>query len=121
MIMFRGCKIAFYKLNFQRAHFTNYHHMSESILNLVNLFLGKGRSCRPEMFCQKSVFENFAKCTKNTYVGVSVFEVCNFIVQETLAQVFAFKFCENFKNTFFCRRPPVAASVKTYQLKNISK
>ena len=57
MIMFRGCKIAFYKLNFQRAHFTNYHHMSESILNLVNLFLGKGRSCRPEMFCQKSVFE----------------------------------------------------------------
>ena len=37
-------------------------------------------------------------------------QACNFIKKETLAQVFSCQFCENFKNTFFCRTPPVAAS-----------
>ena len=34
----------------------------------------------------------------------------NFIKKETLAQVFSCKICEIFKNTFFYRIPPVAAS-----------
>ena len=35
---------------------------------------------------------------------------CNFIKTETLAQVFSYEFCENFKNTYFYRTPVVAAS-----------
>ena len=34
-----------------------------------------------------------------------------FIKKETLAQVFSCEFCEIFKNTFFYRIPPLAASV----------
>ena len=33
-----------------------------------------------------------------------------FFKKETLAQVFSCEFCEIFKNTFFKRKPPVAAS-----------
>ena len=37
-------------------------------------------------------------------------KACNFIKKETVAQVFSSEFCENSKNTFFYRTPPVAAS-----------
>ena len=37
-------------------------------------------------------------------------EACNFLKKETPAQVFSYEFCEIFKNTFFYRTPPVAAS-----------
>ena len=36
-------------------------------------------------------------------------QACNFIKEETLAQVFSCKFCASFKNTFLYRTPPVAA------------
>ena len=36
---------------------------------------------------------------------------CNFIKNETLAQVFSCEFCEISQNTFFYRTPPVAASL----------
>ena len=52
---------------------------------------------RPELFCKKNV------------------EACNFIKKQTLAQVFFCEFCENFKNTFFYRTPPVAASGRKEQ------
>ena len=41
-------------------------------------------------------------------------ETCNLIKKETLAQVFSFEFCKIFKNTFFYRTPPVAASVAIF-------
>ena len=58
---------------------------------------------------------------KNTCVDVSVSEACNFIKKETTAEVFSCDFCEIFKNIFTIEKPPVAASVKIYQLKIISK
>ena len=42
--------------------------------------------------------------------GVKKADACNFIKEETLAQVFSCDFWENFKNTFFHRKPLVAAS-----------
>ena len=42
-------------------------------------------------------------------------QACNFIKKETVAQVFSCEFYEIFKNTFFHRAPPVAASVLGYQ------
>ena len=65
----------------------------------------KCRSSRLEVFCQKGVLKNFSKFTvKHLCLA------CNFIKKETLAQVFSCEFRENFKNTFFNRTPPVAAS-----------
>ena len=37
-------------------------------------------------------------------------QTCNFIKKETLALVLSCEFCEIFKNTYFHRTPPVAAS-----------
>ena len=53
---------------------------------------------------------------ENTCARVSFLiklQACNFTKNETLAQVFPCEFCENSKNNFSYRAPPVAASVKT--------
>ena len=65
-------------------------------------------SCRLEVFCKRGVLKNFAKFTRKTSLP-------EFIKKETQAQVFYYEFCEDFKNTFFYRTPPVAAS-DTWQL-----
>ena len=66
---------------------------------------GKARSSRPKLF--KGVLENFSKFT-----GKHVCQSLNFIKKETLAQGFSYEFCKIFKNTFFHRTPPEAASEK---------
>ena len=38
-------------------------------------------------------------------------KACNFIIKESLAQVFSCEFCKISKNTYFYRTPPVAASI----------
>ena len=64
------------------------------------------RSSRPEVFCIKDVFRNFAKFTeKYLYQGF------NFIKKETLAQMFSCVYCEISNNIFSYRTPPVTASV----------
>ena len=74
---------------------------------------GKLRSSRPELFCEKGLLKNFAKFRgKHLCQSLLLNKVvaCNFIKKETLAQVFSCGFCEIFRNTFFCRAPPVPAS-----------
>ena len=44
---------------------------------------------------------------------ICIFQACNFIKEETLAQMFSYEFCKIFKNTFSYRTPLVAASVDT--------
>ena len=72
------------------------------------------------MFCKKGVLENFAKFTgKNTCVRVSFLiklqaSGLQLIKKETLVQVFTCGFCEIFKNAYFYRTLPVAASVSIY-------
>ena len=46
-------------------------------------------------------------------------EARNFIKKDTLPQVFSCEFCEIFKNRFFYRTPPMAASVHLLFLSNI--
>ena len=56
---------------------------------------------------KKSVVKNFAKFTgKHLHQS-------HFIKKETLAQVFSCEFYKIFKNTFFYRTPPVAASASS--------
>ena len=74
------------------------------------------RSSRPELFCKKGVFRNFAKLTgkhlcQSLFFNEVVGQACNFIKKETLAQMFSCEFCEISNNTVFYRAPPVAASV----------
>ena len=68
------------------------------------------RSSRPEVFCKKGVPENFAKFKGKHLCQILFFNE----VAETLAQVFCCEFCKIFKNTFFHRLPPVAASSLMY-------
>ena len=64
------------------------------------------RSSLPEVFCKRCVLRNFA-----IFTGKHLCQsLCNFVKQETLAQVFSCEFCEISKNTFFHRTPLVAAS-----------
>ena len=62
----------------------------------------------------KKVFQEISQNSQeNTCVRVffnKVAGTCNFIKKETLTQVFSCEFCEIYKNTFFHRTPPVAAS-----------
>ena len=55
------------------------------------------RGSRQEVFCKKGVLK-----------------ACNFIKEETLAQVFSCEFCEVSKNTFFHITPLVAVSERRY-------
>ena len=61
------------------------------------------RSSCWKVFCKKEVLKNFTKLT-GKHLCWSLFK------KEALTQVFSCEFCEVFKNTFFYRAPPVAAS-----------
>ena len=72
-----------------------------------------------ELLCRKGVLTNFTKFTEKHLCQSLVFnkvaglrpKACKFIKKESLTQVFSCEFCENSKNTFFYRIPPLAASV----------
>ena len=72
------------------------------------------RCSRSELFCKKGVHENVVKFTgKHLRQSLPFNKVAGLVLsikEETLAQVFSCKFCKIFKNTFFLRTPPVAAS-----------
>ena len=74
---------------------------TESPLNIMkNAFISSlklfPRSSQPKVFYKKET------------------QACNFIKNETLAQVFSCEFCQISKNTFSYRTPPVAASVFSF-------
>ena len=59
------------------------------------------------MFYKKGVYKTLLKFTGKDLCRL---EAWNFIKKETLAQVFSCDFCEIFKNAYFYRTSPVAAS-----------
>ena len=72
------------------------------------------RSSRPE-YSVKNVFLKVSQNSQeNTCARVSFLiklqALGNFIKKGTLAQMISCEFCEIFKNAFFYRTPPVAAS-----------
>ena len=66
----------------------------------------------------KKVFLKISQNSQeNTYAKGSFFLFfCNFIKKETLALVLSCEFCEIFKNNYFYRTPPMAASDKSLSL-----
>ena len=82
---------------------------------LTNFAKFTGNICLPQKMPSACLLKNFTISTeKNTCVRVSFLTKlqCNFIKKETLTEVFSCKYCEIFKNSFFYRTPPVAASVE---------
>ena len=66
------------------------------------------------MFLEISQNSQEETCATISFLIKLQVEACNYIKKETLAKVFSRKFCEVFKNTFFHRVPPVAASEFVY-------
>ena len=64
--------------------------------------------------CRSRCSQKFRKLHRKTPVQSlflnKVTGACNFVKNETLAQVFSGEFCEIYKNTYSYRTPPVAAS-----------
>ena len=61
---------------------------------------------------------------RSSHQGVlckKVFEACNFIKKETLAQVFSCEFCEISKNTFFTEHLYTTASIGPRSQNNAGK
>ena len=87
--------------------------MMKTFQPLLTIF-EKTRSSHRRCSVRKGVLRNFAKFTGNC-ARVSFFnrveaEACNFIKQETLAQVFSCEFCEISNNTFFAEHLRATAS-----------
>ena len=74
------------------------------------------------MFCKKVVFKNFTKFIEISSVGVLFLvklQACNFVKKYPMK--LSSDFSEIFKNIYFYKTPPVAASVFLYFiLQNIS-
>ena len=99
---------------------TNYLILSQLMLEChlvisLEIYYALVRSSRPEVFCKKCVFRNFAKFAGNICARVSFLiklqaETCSFIIKAALAQVLSCEFCEISKKTYFYGAPAVAAS-----------
>ena len=63
-----------------------------------------------EVFCQKGVLKNFAKFTGNSPFNNVGLSPPTLLKKRPLHRCFPMKFSEIFKNTFFNRTSPVAAS-----------
>ena len=79
----------------------------------------KDRSSRLAVFRKKDALENFTKFTGKHLCQSLFFNKVPGITPATLlkkrlAQVFSCEFCEIFKNTFFYRTSPVAASERVF-------
>ena len=77
-------------------------------------FLSEKKKKNPFLILPGRVRSSYQRC----YVK-KVFWGLQFIKKETLTQVFSCEFCEIFKNTFFCRSPPVAPS-EVFEKSNFS-
>ena len=85
-----------------------------------NLYILLYTSSLPEVFCKKCVLKYLAKFT-GKHLCQSLFLIkllpsATLLKRETLAQVFFCEICKIFKNTFFYRTPPMAASASSMLL-----
>ena len=62
---------------------------------------------------QNRCFSKFCKFHRKTPVLESLYDKVALYYKKTPTQVFTCEICEIFKNTFFCRTPPVATSEGT--------
>ena len=106
-----GCIVAIYTHDLINVGAT-FQEIADNVMASVELL--DSRSSRPEVFCRKGVLKNFTTFT-GKYLCQSLFfnKVAGLRPATLLKRVpgtgVSRKFCEIFKNTYFCRTPPVAA------------
>ena len=78
--------------------------LSQTYLDNIEYTIFLCRSSRPEVFCKKGVFKNFAKftekhlCQNLFFNKVAGLRSVTLLKQETLTQVYSYDFCEISKN-----------------------
>ena len=106
-----GCIVAIYTHDLINVGAT-FQEIADNVMASVELL--DSRSSRPEVFCRKGALKNFTTFT-GKYLCQSLFfnKVAGLRPATLLKRVpgtgVSRKFCEIFKNTYFCRTPPVAA------------
>ena len=106
-----GCIVAIYTHDLINVGAT-FQEIADNVMASVELL--DSRSSRPEVFCKKGALKNFTTFT-GKYLCQSLFfnKVAGLRPATLLKRVpgtgVSRKFCEIFKNTYFCRTPPVAA------------
>ena len=89
------------------------------VLFILNIYIYSylHRNSRSQIFFKVGVLKNFSNFTgKHQCQSFSLIRLQTWglqLYQETPTQVFSCKICKIFKNAFFYRTPPVAASVYT--------
>ena len=97
-----------YRVKFVVCQFSKSHtcvFSTQSIIFDAAFFRGS----RPEVFCRKGSFRNFAKFTGKHRISFLI-KLQASAWKETLAQVFSCEFCKISKKTFSNKISPVAAS-----------
>ena len=89
----------------------NFFNIQRPTLSFINILEQRAissssihRSSRPEVFWKKGILKIFTEFS-GKHLCQSIF-----IKKEALAQVFSYEFCEIFKNIYFYKTPPLAAS-----------
>ena len=88
------CIWSFCGIGAERVNKLTSHFLKAAILD-INPFQAETVA---QVFCKNCVLKNFAKFTVKQLCQT---EACNFIIKETLAQVFSCEFCETFISKFF--------------------
>ena len=109
-------KICHYQLRKRKLCLFEQDYFEKSQFIIIYLQYIIAEAVAQRCFLKKVFLEISQNSQENTCARVSFLkscrpEPCNFIKNETLAQVFSCEFCEISKNTFFHRTPLVAASV----------
>ena len=106
-----GCIVAIYTHDLINVGAT-FQEIADNVMASVELL--DSRSSRPEVFCKKGALKNFTTFTGKYLCQILFFNKVAGLRPATLLKRVSGtgvsrKFCEIFKNTYFCRTPPVAA------------
>ena len=88
-----------------------YYYFTNTIMISSIMFCVAQRCSVKKLFLKISQNSQENTCARVSFLIKLQAQACNFIIKETLAQVFFCEFCEISQNIFSYRTPPVAASV----------
>ena len=83
---------------------------------MISTIARKSVSTSKNNFCQYTALQS----RRSRSLTLFCLRPATLLKKETLVQVFSCEFCEIFKNTFFYRTPPVAASVSLRKMNPLS-
>ena len=110
-----SCELAvciFFRIfTWQRTPFVNYRLKAEAVTHRYSV---------KKLFLKILQNSQENTCPRDSFLMTCRSQAYNFTIKETLEQVFPCEFCKIFKNTFFYKKPVVAASTKDCNITNIA-